>query len=135
MTGYVLFASGKNFDVDSFLESSPWREHVSIVRKGDKSESRNKSALKYSSLQLQITDDAINIELQTKEAISFLTSNDSQLLRLKNFPGIEEIELRVGGYWHQDTAAFIHSFPAQLVALAAKYNMEISACVYATADD
>src|SRR4051794_14952420 len=102
MAGCVLFASGKSFDVDVFLKSSQWRERASTVHKGDETGSKKRPHATASGLQIEISDDEDSSAAQIEKATAFLEKHDAEMQRLKNFPGIEVVELRIGGWWYEN---------------------------------
>jgi hypothetical protein len=135
MAGCILFVAGAVFDVDVFLKPSKWNSSASPFYKGQKSELKRLPQLSQSGFKINISNPDDNIELQMNKATVFLEEQDSELRRLKGFSGVEEIELRFGGWWYEDTAAFVLSLPPKLISLAGRHGLEVSVCVYATTKD
>ncbi len=135
MAGCILSATGKEFNVDSFLESSVWQNIASVFHKGDKTRIKQRPYKLFSGLQIDITSLDTNVEFQVKEAMAFLEKYDTELQRLRAFSNVEEIELKIGTFWYSDTVCSIVSLPPRLLSLAVRHNIEISISIYATMDD
>ena len=111
----VLRAYGKYFDVDKFLENSPFIP-CAIFYKGKPRSSGKKSKLsKNSGFNLDISDAGFNeFEKQMVDAIFFLQQNYEEIKRLKNFPGLESLGLD-----------FAIDYPEELFSKSIELNMEL----------
>jgi hypothetical protein len=92
----VLRASGTRFDVDSFLRDS-CLDALTVVHRGEV------QFPKLATLQRITECSGMNISVSTREfsdlngqiadAVEFLSRNDQELRRLRDFPGVEGIDL------------------------------------------
>ena len=132
----VLRVSGKYFDVDQFLRESPWVPRA-IFRIGeprvptsqpDGPVSRqsgfnlNASNAEFSELQKQIDD-----------AILFLRSNEKELVRLRDFPGVEGMCLDFG-IEERDVPAQSEAFPPELLFLLSQMGISLAFTLYPSQD-
>lgn len=132
MAGCVLFASGELFQVDSFLKSSSLRKIAKSFHKGE--ESGSKRHYQVSGFEIEITEPEADLEKQLKGAIRFLEKYESDLKILQR-SDVEEIELRFGGWWYSNTAAFMFSVPPKLSLYTGKLGITLSIAVYGTNED
>jgi hypothetical protein len=91
----VLRATGKNFDVDEFLKTSSLDAltafHRGEVRFPTSSVTRKSE---YSGMNVSVsTREFSDLRGQIEDAISFLSKNDQELKRLRDFPGLEGMDL------------------------------------------
>ena len=92
----VLRISGEVFDVDDFLKSSPLKALI-VVHRGD-ARGQGASAVgvrhERSGMNISvITREFSDLSGQIEDAIQFLSDNTQELQRLRDFPGVEKIEL------------------------------------------
>lgn len=91
----VLRASGTYFDVDEFLKTSTL-DVLTAFRRGA-GQFPNASVTRkseHSGLAVSVSAREISdLTGQIEDAISFLSENDGELRRLRDFPGMERIEL------------------------------------------
>ena len=135
MTFCFFFARGKEFNVDSFLDSSTWSGQASTFHQGEESAIKGRPPESDSGFNMDISSSDDNDTLQIQGVIAFLKKNSSELQRLKAFPGVEEIELRFGFSWYSDTYCKMVSLPPELSQLAGKYNIEVTISMNATSDE
>jgi hypothetical protein len=129
MAGCFLSVSGESFDVESFLKTSfVWRKYASTFY--NKNCPGQEKPIQ--GLHLDISDDEDTITVQIERAIIFLEEQEEELRRLRCFPGVQEIELRFGGWWYEDTVAFFLCLPSKLVERAGQFGIEICVGIYAT---
>jgi hypothetical protein len=120
----VLRASGTYFDVDEFLKTSTldvltaFRRGavplptLSITRKSE-----------YSGMSVSVsTREFSDLNGQIEDAISFLSENDQELKRLRNFPGLERMDL---DFPIEDREVVYQrdAFPAQLLSLLGRLRI------------
>ncbi|MGN6507552.1 MAG: hypothetical protein ACTHM6_18500 [Tepidisphaeraceae bacterium] len=124
----VLRASGSEFDVDRFLEDSPWKP-AAVFRRG---ESRTPSGLKrtVSGFNLSISDAGFDkFAEQQIDAISFLSRHTDEIARLITFAGVDGAVLDFGVAW-RDVAAQSDTFSADLVRLAGACGLSLELSHY-----
>ena len=129
MPGCVLRATGDKFQPNEFLERSRF-EVCNIFCKGER-KGKN-SVWETSGFTTVISEtDGKNFQQQVEEAISFLKLNQTELLRLRNFIGIEEIGFDFGIYINNE---FLQSyfFPPLLVSLAGELDIALEISIYQT---
>jgi hypothetical protein len=91
----VLRASGTYFDVDEFLKTSTL-DVLTAFRRGsgqfpDSSVTRKSE---HSGMSVSVSSREISdLSGQIEDAISFLSENNGELTRLRNFPGLERMDL------------------------------------------
>lgn len=91
----VLRASGACFDVDEFLKTSTLDVLTAFHRGGAQfpaSSITRKSEFSGMSVSLS-TREFSDLTGQIEDAIRFLSENERELIRLRDFPGIERMEL------------------------------------------
>ncbi|MFY9908666.1 MAG: hypothetical protein WCF22_00130 [Candidatus Sulfotelmatobacter sp.] len=114
----VLRASGTYFDVDEFLKTSTL-DVLTAFRRGAGqfpiSNITRKS--EYSGMSVSVgTREICDLGGQIEDAISFLLENDEELKRLRNFPGLERIDLDFP-VEDRDLVYQRDGFPHQLLSL------------------
>lgn len=67
---------------------------------------------------------------QLRDAMDFLQEERDEILRLVAFPGIENVEFRMGLFWWSDTLCQFHSIPADFLQIAGNLGVAITLCVY-----
>jgi hypothetical protein len=71
---------------------------------------------------------------QIDDAIQFLSDNDQELQRLRDFPGLEEMELDFP-IEERDVAVQCDAFPAQVLSLLGGLRIGLIVSRYPTSDD
>jgi hypothetical protein len=92
----VLRASGTNFDVEEFLKTSSL-DAVAVFHSGEAELSASVTS------QRRTGQSGVNVSVSTREfsdlrgqiddAVDFLRDNDQELKRLRDFPGLERMDL------------------------------------------
>jgi hypothetical protein len=114
----VLRASGANFDVDEFLKISSLDAltafHRGAVQFPTSSVTRRSdySGMKVSVSAREFTD----LNGQVDDAVGFLKENDHELRRLRDFPGLERMDLEFP-VEDRDLVFQSDAFPYQLLSL------------------
>lgn len=135
MTGCILCATGKSFDVDGFLRSSKWRDNVVVFHFGEKTNIDRMPIRQHSGFQMEISPpDKCNLAAQIEAATKLIQKNQSELQRLKNFNGVELIEVMMGEFWHSGIAAVSIQLPPTLLLLAGQLSIQINVNIYAACD-
>jgi hypothetical protein len=91
----VLRATGTNFDVDEFLKTSSLDAlaafHRGEVQSPSSSVTRKSDC---SGMNVSVsTRDVSDLRGQIEDAIEFLSKNDRELKRLRDFPGLQRMDL------------------------------------------
>ena len=126
MPGCVLRASGEQFQPETFLSESTLVP-CNVFRKGErKSESRLWDT---SGVTVLVSERSDNFPKQASDAIEFLKSNRTELLRLKESHGIEHMSLDFGV---NSKNGFVqsHLFPSDLVKTAGEFGMALEVSIY-----
>ncbi|MGA2388859.1 MAG: hypothetical protein ABSF97_07860 [Candidatus Sulfotelmatobacter sp.] len=131
----ILKASGTCFDVDEFLKVSSLdalnafhcgetQLPISSVSRTSQSAGVSVSvgAAEFSDLNSQIED-----------AVEFLTANEKELTRLRNFPGLERISLDFA-VENRDMVFQSDAFPPHLLLLLARLNIGLVVSRYPAFD-
>src|SRR5437016_10539030 len=118
MPGCVFSATGPNFDVDSFLVASPWRDFAEVFHRGEPAKSRSRPIRECSGFQFGISDsDEDELETQLRDSSEFLHEYRAEIKRLCSFPEVERVEFRIGLFWWEDTLCQFHSLPSEFMRL------------------
>ena len=114
----VLRASGAYFDVDEFLKTSTL-DVLTAFRRGagqfPNSSVTRKSEFSGMSVSVS-TREFSDLAGQVEDAILFLTENDRELKRLRDFPGLERMDLDFP-VEDRDIVYQRDAFPHQLLSL------------------
>ena len=124
----VLRASGSEFDVDAFLDGSPF-EPCAVWRRGEP-RSRGKSPLEESGFNLDVREgDFVG---QIAGAIGFLRDHSSELHRLCEYPSVE-VRLDFG-VARRDVMVQCDYLPPALIRLAGSIGLGIELTQYPVSD-
>ena len=91
----VLRASGTNFDVDEFLKTSTL-DVLTVFRRGELQSPTSSVTRKgeYSGMNVSVSvREFSDLRGQIDDAVEFCSENDRELRRLRNFPGLEKMDL------------------------------------------
>jgi hypothetical protein len=125
--GCVLRASGAHFDPEQFLSDSPLVP-CNVFRKDErKSETRTWDT---SGITILVSEAGPFLQ-QVAEAIDFLRSNRTELLRLKESPGLEDISLDFG-VDRKNGFLQSHLFPSELISVCSEFGMGLEVSIYGT---
>jgi hypothetical protein len=91
----VLRASGTNFDVDEFLKTSSLDALTAFHRGALQFPSSSVTRTsEYSGMNVSVsTHEVSDLRGQIQDAIEFLSKNDRELKRLRDFPGLQRMDL------------------------------------------
>lgn len=70
-----------------------------------------------------------NLQTEISDAIAFLDQNESELKRLQNFPGVENMRFDFGHYQRAVIAQFDY-FPPSLISRAGRLGIGIEISLY-----
>jgi hypothetical protein len=132
MPGCVLRATGHDFQVAKFLETSTFAP-CNVFHKG---ECKAKNSVWKGSGITVVVSDATGDDLaqQVQDAIEFVRENQKELSRLRSFDGLEYMLLDFGVY-RKDGFLQSSVFPAELVALAGDCGIGIELSIYGEDED
>ncbi|MGA3283941.1 MAG: DUF4279 domain-containing protein [Verrucomicrobiota bacterium] len=127
----LLRATGENFEVDAFLQTSKLRpntvQHKGQLRRKNKPDGGKSE---FSGLSCVVSEKDFNdLEGQIAEAIEFLKSNRVHLQKLVKFPGIEDVRLDFG-IERRDEFSQCDYFPSKLLCLAGELGIGIELSQY-----
>lgn len=125
--GCVLRAAGERFDVDSFLRQSSLRP-LAVYRLGDSGFIKSRGPCAQSGFNVSVSDaERSEIDVQIQHAIAFLHSNNIELVRLRDFPDVEDLVLDFGVEQIDQNDFPIQGtrFPAELLRLAGALNLDL----------
>ncbi|MBX9584705.1 MAG: hypothetical protein K2X87_30750 [Gemmataceae bacterium] len=127
MAGCVLRVGGRDFAVDTCLAGSPF-EPSAVWRRGEARPGRPPNDGSGFSLVVSEAGGA-DFFGQVRDAITFLTSHQTELARLRDAAGLDGVVLdfgldRVGTFTQSVT------FPAALVRLAGGLGMALAVSIY-----
>ena len=129
MIGCVLRVGGPDFDVDAFLEDSPFEPCAVFHQEEVHSLGRTPSTS--SSFNLDVSDG--DLPQQIVEAIAFLKSEEHELRRLLAFPGVEgHLDF---GIARRDSYTQSDFFPPELIRLAGALGLGIELSQYPVVED
>jgi len=119
----VFVASGLNFDVDGYLQKSPFKA-VSVFRKGhippkDNPQHQPRPDSGFVVLVAQSPD--LGLSLEISEALKFLHKHEQEILHLKNY-GVDNA-LFDFGVEHQGMIQEAKYLPPELIAALARFGM------------
>ncbi len=90
----VLRAYGKHFNVDEFLEGSPFSPCAVFYKGKPRSSRKNSKISEESGFNFDVSEAEFSeFEMQMVDAIKFLQQNYKEIKRLKKFPGLESLGL------------------------------------------
>src|SRR5579862_2554057 len=120
----VLRASGANFDVDEFLKISSL-DVLTAFHRGEARFPASSVTRKsdYSGMSVSVsTRESPDLRGQIGDAIRFLAENDKELRRLRDFPGLERMDLDFP-IEDRDVVYQSDAFPYRLLALLAELHI------------
>ena len=134
MPGCTFSVSGLYFDVDAFWATSPWQEYTDVYHRGDMPRIQlpnRPKLLERSGFSFGISDyDEDCLQVQTQDAIEFLTEERTELERLAAFPGVDQKVLDIGLFWWADTICQSHVLPPELLRLAGEFGVSVVLSIY-----
>jgi len=115
----VLRASGTNFDVDEFLKTSSL-DALTVFHRGE-AQRRGSVATQHRTSQAGMSVHVSQREFsdlrgQIEDAVKFLEDNDQELKRLRDFPGLERMDLDFP-VEDRDVVFQSDAFPPRLLSL------------------
>lgn len=123
------------FRPEDFLKSTSLKPDR-IWNKGEPRSSRPNSGT-YADSGLNILVSAAGLDdfmQQIAESISFLRTNEAELVKLTRHAGIDEVVLDFGVAWDQNTATHTDSLPGELIRLLASLGLRLEITHYAVSE-
>ena len=124
----VLRVSGAHFDVDQFLRKSLWVP-LAIFRAGEPKAPASQPdgpVLKQSGFNLNASNAEFSeLHEQIDDAILFLRSNEKELIRLRDFAGVDGMWLDFG-IEERDVPAQCETFPPELLSLLGRLGISLA---------
>jgi len=115
----VLRASGANFDVDEFLKVSSL-DALTVFHRGEtqrRSSAVTQRRTGQAGMSVSVsTRDSSDLRGQIDDATKFLTENNQELKRLRDFPGLERMEMEFP-VEDRDVVFQSDAFPPELLSL------------------
>jgi len=133
----ILRASGKSFDVDSYVNGKDV-EFTQVYKKGESRLLASKSngrKLDCSGVGIEVSCagfDAMNQQLE--DALRFLNDNMALVVELVGCRGVESVSLDFGVETKPSFCAS-YTFPAELVAIAGKLGISLCVSMYLCDED
>lgn len=122
----VLRATGDNFQPSGFLRESIF-EPCNVFCKGERKSAS--SVWHTSGITVDVSSED-EFSAQVQDAIVFLETNRAELLRLKQFAGLEELSLDFGVN-EKDSFLQSYLFPLEIISLATEFALELELSIYA----
>jgi hypothetical protein len=131
----VLRVSGANFAVDEFLGNSTLQPYK-VWRKGEQRKSISRPGIyEESGFCIDASKADFNdLKGQIRDVILFLKANYEELMKLKNDPTVEDINLDFG-VDRKPVAAQSNCLPPELIRLAGELGMGIEISIYWVSDE
>jgi hypothetical protein len=136
MSGCDFVVSGENFDIDRYLESSPFAAGAEIFRRGDATELRSHPTNRRSGFRTEIFEfEGLGIEKVISKSSEFLHRHRDAIAHAKNWHGVEQCEIAALMAWFEDTAALPLQLPAPFLQLLGSIGVSLSIDICATPKD
>ena len=134
--------SGRNFDVDKFLKTSPWCDVADTYHRGDPIKLKllhkrlRRKTSSDSGFQIEVTSNGPNghINRQIPGVIQFLRKFRKEFQRLGKTKAVESRCLDFGVMWEESTAIKRHFVPAELLILSGELGIDIMISNYGWID-
>lgn len=126
----VLRATGREFDVETFLQGSSLKPLIVYHRGQQRFPGSKTQPDEYSGMNVSVSErEFSDLSNQIEDALQFLFRNTSELQRLRDFPGVERLEL---DFPVEDREAFVlpYAFPCELIWLMGTLKMSLVVSQY-----
>jgi hypothetical protein len=136
----TLRTAGAEFDVYEFLRGSPF-EPCKVFRRGEPRLPRSNpegQTQDASGFNLSVSDAPWdNLPAQVADVESFLREHESEVGRLREFPGVESVSLDfpISLDVNTEVVAQFHRFPESLVRSAGRLGLGLELSVYASSHE
>ena len=127
MPGCILRVSGEAFNVEAFLEKSPFKPSV-VYRKGQRRRPASRGSQTASGFNVMISESEDPDE-QAKAALRFLRDHREEVLRLIRSAGVENATLELSCPQREFTARVAH-LPTELLSAAGAFGIDIDVSFY-----
>ncbi len=131
----VLRASGANFEVDTFLASSPLEPLIVVHKGGERTRAGRRSAVhEPSGMNISVsTREFSDLSGQVEDAIRFMSDNKQELKRLRDFPAVERLDIDFP-IQERDVVFQCDTFPSQLLGLMGELGIGLIVSRYPSPD-
>ena len=132
MPNCILCGFGETFSVDEFLRESPFQT-TGVWHKGVGRSGSRRPAPKHSGFTVTVSEADDDFSSQVEDATRFLADNHTELRRLQNTLGIQNISLDFGissRLKMPGVAIQCNFFSTELIRLAADLNMGLELSFY-----
>ena len=126
MPGCIFHVSGENFDVDAFLSNSSFRPYR-VYHRGETAHRSRIFEDNGFSLDVSSADGDFAVEIT--DALAFLSTHESELERLRDFPGVADMRLDFG-YCRREVSVQCDYLPPNLLLCAGKLGIGIELSLY-----
>ena len=136
MSGCILHAYGKSFDVDGFLAASKL-DPYEVYRAGDSrigSTRNRRKKSNVSGLKILVSEKE-SLADQVSDAVGFLKRNDAELKKLSRHKGVEALVMDVSVVTTDEKAAECYRFPVELLELLSALRIHLELSRYAGSDE
>lgn len=124
-----LIVSGKNFAVDKYLETSPFKGKVKVFHRGELGfKSRVYTDNKFS---FTIADSEDTLDDFFQQIFEMLKKYEKEIMVLNTSYEVEEMELLIGIFWKATTVCSSITLPPSLLFFAGKNKISITMNTYA----
>lgn len=130
MPGCVLRISGETFNVEAFLEKSPFKPSV-VYRKGQRRRPASRGSQTASGFNVKISESEDPDE-QTKAALRFLRDHREEVLRLIRSSGVENATLELSCPQREFVSRIAH-LPSELLSATGAFGIDIDVTFYLVA--
>src|SRR5258708_9591501 len=131
----VLRAYGADFDVDSFLKDSLLESSIVYHRGKPRFPNSSRPDDEVSGMNISVsTCEFSDLRGQIDDAIRFLSNHHQELERLRDFPGLEAMELDFP-VEKRHVAVQSDAFPAQMLSLLGALRIGLIVSRYSVPDD
>jgi hypothetical protein len=71
-------------------------------------------------------------DIPVRDLVTFLAKYQSEITKLRVYPGVEDLEICLNLYWEADTVCYPIELPPSLTLLAGQSGVAIAVNVFAT---
>lgn len=126
MPGCILHVTGEAFDVDAFLAGSSLNPYW-VHHRGEPS--RRSRTFENSGFRADVSSVSGDLKAQAADALTFLTTHEAELQRVRRFLGVTDAWLDFGYYFREGPAQF-DFLPPDLLARAGNLGIGIKLSLY-----
>ncbi len=126
----VLRARGRDFNVETFLQGSSLKPLIVYHRGQQRFPGSKTQPDEYSGMNVSVSEGEFSdLASQIEDALQFLSQNAGELQRLRNFPGVEKLELDFP-VENRETFVQHSTFPSTLISLMDTLKISLVVSLY-----